>query len=246
MHQLTTTFVRRLRDRDEAAWFELWQVFGPVLRAQLSRWGGGRIGVETIRDLSQETLATLSRSIERFDPERGVRFSTWLLAIARHVLGDELDRRGAAKRGSGRRAMSLGDRDPVSDLHVDAAYERRMFEAKVHAAIRRTESESVFVAFQVYRMRIFDGRTGRLVAEQLDMSEATISRHLQSIRIVLREALENVVAQWSFTPEERAEISRAGLAGDDRLFDEALAEIYHSHEARRRAEDAEARSAGVS
>ena len=80
MHQLTTTFVRRLRDRDEAAWFELWQVFGPVLRAQLSRWGGGRIGIETIRDLSQETLATLSRSIERFDPGRGVRFSTWLLA----------------------------------------------------------------------------------------------------------------------------------------------------------------------
>ena len=245
MHQLTTTFVRRLRDQDEAAWFELWQVFGPVLRAQLSRWGAGRIGVETIRDLSQETLATLSKSIERFDPERGVRFSTWLLAIAKHVLGDELDRRGAAKRGSGRRAVSLGDRDPVSDMQIDASYERRIFEAKVHAAIRRTETESIFVAFQVYRMRVFDGRTGKMVAEQLGLSEATISRHLQSVRLDLRQALESVVAQWSFTPEEHAEIQQAGLAGDDRLFDEALSEIYHAHEARRRSEHTESNSGAV-
>ena len=245
MHQLTTTFVRRLRDQDEAAWFELWQVFGPVLRAQLSRWGAGRIGVETIRDLSQETLATLSKSIDRFDPERGVRFSTWLLAIAKHVLGDELDRRGAAKRGSGRRAVSLGDRDPVSDMQIDASYERRIFEAKVHAAIRRTETESVFVAFQVYRMRVFDGRTGKMVAEQLGLSEATISRHLQSVRLDLRQALESVVAQWSFTPEEHAEIQQAGLAGDDRLFDEALSEIYHAHEARRRSEHTKSNSGAV-
>ena len=41
MHTLTTSFVRRLRDRDETAWFELWEVFGPVLRAQLSKWGRG-------------------------------------------------------------------------------------------------------------------------------------------------------------------------------------------------------------
>ena len=42
MNTLTTSFVKRLRDRDETAWFELWQVFGPVLRAQLSKWGKGR------------------------------------------------------------------------------------------------------------------------------------------------------------------------------------------------------------
>ena len=81
MHTLTTSFVRRLRDRDETAWFELWEIFGPVLRAQLSKWGRGRIGVETVRDLTQETLAALSGSIDRYDPNRGARFSTWLLAF---------------------------------------------------------------------------------------------------------------------------------------------------------------------
>ena len=103
MNPLTTRFVSRLRNRDEAAWFELWDVFGPVIRSQLHRWARGSVGQETVRDLTQETLAALSNSIDRFDPGRGVRFSTWLLSIAKHVLGDELDRRNALKRGGGRR-----------------------------------------------------------------------------------------------------------------------------------------------
>ena len=101
MNDLTTSFVKRLRARDPQAWFELWETFGPVLRAQLSRWGRGRIGKETVQDLSQETLAALSTAIDRHDPSRGARFSTWLLAIARYTLGDEMDRRNAQKRGSG-------------------------------------------------------------------------------------------------------------------------------------------------
>src|SRR5690606_30476432 len=109
LNNLTTGFVRRLKDHDESAWFELWETFGPVLRAQLSKWGKGRIGPETVRDLSQETLAALSDSIERYDPARGARFSTWLLAIAKHTLGDEIDRRMALKRGGGSRGVNLDE-----------------------------------------------------------------------------------------------------------------------------------------
>ncbi len=99
LNSLTTNFISRLRAQDQAAWFELWQTFGPVLQAQLSRWGKGRIGPDTVQDLSQETLAALSDCIDRYDPSKGARFSTWLLAIAKHVLGDEIDRRNAQKRG---------------------------------------------------------------------------------------------------------------------------------------------------
>ena len=228
MHQLTTSFVRRLRDRDEAAWFELWQVFGPILGGQLMKWGNGRLGQETVRDLSQETLAALSKSIERFDPTRGVRFSTWLLAIARHAMSDEIDRRMALKRGAGKRPIHLQE-DWMGGLGsaVDAAYEQRIFEAKVAAAIRRAEASSDFMSFEVYRMRVLDGRSGKDVAVQLGVSQPTISRHLQQARAELRTRLTEIVATWSFTPEEMAEAELAGLSGDDTLFDEALAEIWH-------------------
>jgi RNA polymerase sigma factor (sigma-70 family) len=230
MNSITTSFIRRLRARDEAAWFELWEVFGPVIRGQLFKWGRGQIRTETIRDLTQETLAALSGSIDRYDPARGARFSTWLLSIAKHVLGDEIDRRSASKRGGGKRGVSLDDSFMgVSRLpEADEAYELDVFRAKVYAAIRATESESEFLPFQVYRMRVFEGQSGKQVADQLGVSEPTVSRHLTKVRALLRRRLAESIATYSFTPEEFAEAERAGLSGDDVLFDDALADIYHA------------------
>ncbi len=229
MNTLTTSFVRRLRDRDEAAWFELWQVFGPVLRAQLSKWGRGRIGVETVRDLTQETLAALSDSIDRYDPSRGARFSTWLLSIAKHALGDEIDRRMALKRGAGRKPTEFDERFMATSgtVEADEVYEKNVFRAKVYAAIRKTEPEADFLQFQVYRMRVFDGLSGKDVAEQLGISEPTVSRHLQRIRSLLRRRLSETMATYSFTEDEQREALNAGLGEVDSMFDDALREIYH-------------------
>jgi RNA polymerase sigma factor (sigma-70 family) len=229
MNTLTTSFVRRLRDRDETAWFELWEVFGPVLRAQLAKWGRGRIGVETVRDLTQETLAALSHSIDRYDPARGARFSTWLLSIAKHALGDEIDRRMALKRGGGKRAGELDERymAQAAVIEADEAYQLNVFRAKVYAAIRKVERDAEFMQFSVYRLRVFDGVSGKDVAEQLGLSEPTVSRYLQKVRDLLRQRLAEVIATYSFTHDEEREAERAGLGSDDGMFDDALADIYH-------------------
>jgi len=225
---LTTSFVNRLRARDEAAWFELWEIFGPVLRAQLAKWGRGRIGVETVRDLTQETLAALSDSIDRYDPTRGARFSTWLLSIAKHSLGDEIDRRMALKRGGGKRASELDERymSQAATVQADEMYQRNVFCAKVYAAIRKAEVEADFVQFQVYRMRVLEGVSGKEVAVQLGVSEPTVSRHLQRVRELLRARLAEVVSLYSFTQDEQSEPEQAGLGANDEMFDEAIAEIY--------------------
>ncbi len=248
LNTLTTGFVSRLRARDAGAWFELWETFGPVLRAQLMKWGKGRIGAETVQDLSQETLAALSDSIERFDPTRGARFSTWLLAIAKHTLGDEMDRRMAAKRGGGKRAGGLdeswmseaGGRSPGGE------YEDAVFRAKVYAAIRMVERQCEFTDFAVYRMRVFDGQSGKAVAESLGTSEPTVSRRLTRVRDALRERLREVVATYSFTDEELVEAERNGLGlapnkADDALFDDAIADLYHKEIEARRVDDEGAR-----
>jgi len=249
LNQLTTTFVARLRARDESAWYELWEIFGPVLRAQLNKWGGGRIGSQTVRDLSQETLAALSDSIDRYDPSRGARFSTWLLSIAKHTLGDEIDRRMAQKRGRGRRAASLeegwmGGSDDGS-ARPDAQYEAMVFRAKVEAAIRMVQREADFMDFQIYRMRVLDGVEGKEVAVQLGVSEPTVSRRLAKVRTLLRDRLRDVIATYSFTDEEISEAGRFGLElnpskSDDALFDEAVAEIYLRQTELRRQDQANA------
>jgi predicted transcriptional regulator len=89
------------------------------------------------------------------------------------------------------------------------------------------ESEADFVQFSVYRLRVFDGVAGKDVAGQLGVSEPTVSRYLQKVRQLLRHRTAEVIATYSFTPEEEAEAEQAGLGGGDDMFDEALAEIYH-------------------
>lgn len=248
LSNLTTSFVARLRANDEATWFELWETFGPVIRAQLTKWGRGRIGVETVRDLSQETLAALSNSIERYDPAKGARFSTWLLAIAKHVLGDEIDRRTALKRGGGRANAEFDESwmRGSAQQGVDEAYEAAVFRAKVAAAIRMVERECEFTDFSIYRMRVLDGMAGKDVAVSVGVSEPTVSRRLTKVREVLRSRLREVMVTYSFTEEEMSEAERNGLAlapngaaggadeaapetdrGGDAMFDEAIAEIYH-------------------
>jgi len=247
---VTTSFIARLRARDPAAWFELWELFGPILRHQLARWGGGRIGAETVQDLSQETLAALSHAIDSHDPERGARFSTWLLAIARHTLSGELDRRYAQKRGSGVRPDELQDGITGNGgPGPDDEFEQSVFFAKVEGALRRTERECDFVDFEVWRMRVLDGRNGRDVALAVGVSEPTVSRRLARVREKLRVNLAEVVARFSFTPEEAAEAARNGLEAnpnkaDDALFDEAVAEIWFRQQALRERLDAEDRAAG--
>ena len=252
LNQLTTTFINRLRANDQAAWYELWETFGPVLRAQLTKWGRGRIGPETVRDLSQETLAALSDSIDRYQPEKGARFSTWLLAIAKHVLGDEMDRRSAQKRGGGaKRPASLDEQWMVArDARVDEEYEAAMFRAKVEAAIRLVEKQCEFMDFSIFRMRVLDGKSGKEVAEAMGTSEPTVSRRLARVREALRIRLREVIATYSFSDDELQEAERNGLRlnpskSDDRdrvrdaapaavsldgqadaLFDEAVGEIY--------------------
>ncbi len=245
LNSLTTTFVSRLRAQDDAAWFELWETFGPVLRAQLAKWGRGYIGQETVRDLSQETLAALSNSIDRYDPNRGARFSTWLLAIAKHVLGDEMDRRTAQKRGGGKKPAELEESWMMQapGATVDAEYEAAVFRAKVEAAVRLVRSESDFMDFSIYQMRVFDGQSGKDVAANLGMSEPTVSRRLAKVRTAIRTRLQEVIATYSFTEEELAEAERNGVdpnpsKADDVMFDEAMADIYHRQVEFRKADEA--------
>lgn len=247
MQDLSTHFVGRLRAREDAAWFELWETFGPVLRGQLARWGGGRIGRETVQDLSQETMAALASAIDRHDPSRGARFSTWLLAIARYTLSDELDRRTAQKRGGGQRAESLDGHDQASGApSPDADYELAVFDAKVEAALRAVERTLDFVDFETFRMRVLEGRSGRDVARALGTSEPTVSRRLARARGALQRELAEVFRRYAFGPDEVSEAARKGLgpspndevsvAPDDLAFDEAIGETYARIAQRRAAE----------
>ena len=236
MRTVDTEFLRRLRGGDDAAWFELWDVFGPALERMVEKFGHRCFTPETIRDVSQETLMRLAREVHRFDPDRGARFSTWLFQIARHVVAAEFAHRNAQKRGGGVRPDAI---DPAREPAGDAAappleYERAVFRAKIYRAMRLAEQRCDFLPFEVYKARILQGMMSKDIAKAMGVSEPTVSRYIKKVRVVVRDTLREVVRDYSFTAEEQDEVRHANLDQPDGDFDASLAELYAQEEASRK------------
>ncbi len=236
MRTVDTEFLRRLRGGDDAAWFELWDVFGPALERMVEKFGHRCFTPETIRDVSQETLMRLAREVHRFDPARGARFSTWLFQIARHVVAAEFAHRNAQKRGGGVRPGAIDPgQEPAGDgVAPPVEYERAVFRAKVYRAMRLAEERCDFLPFETYKARILRGMKSKDIAVAMGISEPTVSRYLKKVRVVVRDTLREVVREYSFTEEEQDEVRRASLHEADGQFDASLAELYAQEEASRK------------
>jgi RNA polymerase sigma factor (sigma-70 family) len=215
----------------------MWDVFGPSIERMIGSIASRFFGQETIKDVSQETLARVYQEIGKFDPGRGVKFSTWLYAIAKHVVYSELTSRSAQKRGGGTRPMSLDDtlHEISTSAPPDAEFEAAVFRAKVYRALKEVEKSADFTEFECYRLRLTDGAQGKEIADRLGISEASVSRYLKRVRDQIRGAVGQAVMGYSWTDDEKAEFSGSGLTNaDDDGFDSALSDIYLLDEQTRR------------
>lgn len=222
----------RLQAGEQEAWFEFWDVFGPLVERWVNKLGGRYFTPETVRDIGQETLARVAQEVRKFDPDRGARFSTWLYGVTRFIVLTELSHRNAQKRGSGVRPGSLQgmELDPAGEDGGSPPedYERAALRAKVYRAIQLAARQADFLEFEAFRLQMAEGSSGREIAEALGVSEASISRYLKKFRGRLREQVQQVLEEYSFHAEEAAEsMAAAGLdKRDDKLFDEAISHIY--------------------
>lgn len=237
MISINTDLLGRLKKADAAAWYEMWEVFGPSIERLIGSIASRYFGQETIKDVSQETLARVYQEIAKFDPNRGVKFSTWLYAIAKHVVYSELTSRNAQKRGGGQKPMSLDDtiHEVSKEARPDTEFELAVFRAKVYRALKEVEKAAEFSEFECYRLRLTRGLQGKDISNMLGMSEASVSRYLKRVRDQIREAVKQAVMGYSWTDDEKSEFTVSGLtAADDDAFDQALSDIYLKDEATRR------------
>lgn len=237
MININTDLLSRLKKADSSAWYEMWEVFGPSIERLIGSIASRYFGQETIKDVSQETLARVYQEIGKFDPKRGVKFSTWLYAIAKHVVYSELTTRNAQKRGGGQKPMSLDDtlHEVAQSPPPDQEFEMSVFRAKVYRALKEVERQSEFQEFECYRLRLTRNMQGKDISNALGISEASVSRYLKRVRDDLRQAIGMAVAGYSWTDEESGQLGKSGLtSADDDAFDAALSDVYLADEKSRR------------
>jgi RNA polymerase sigma-70 factor, ECF subfamily len=166
-------------DRDRAAFAELFGHFAPRVKGFLMRYGLPDVLSE---DLAQETMLTVWRKANRFDPARaGV--STWIFTIARNKRIDRLrrDRGGAARFDISDEADNCGSSEELA-IAEETAEQVRM----AIAALPDNQA-------QIVRLSFFAEKPHAEIAQELDIPLGTVKSRVRLALARLRGLLESQV-----------------------------------------------------
>lgn len=206
------SLVERLRDpRDPAvrAYFDrmIRLYWRPVYRFVRVSW---KRSDEDAKDLTQAFFIHLleGKVFAAADPERG-NFRKLLLASLRNFLSNEARSAGAAKRGGGRRVVSLddhpdppGSQDPSDPQALFEAQWARALLEKAMEGLKSKVRPEVYAAFEKFHLQ--DLPVTR-VAEDLRVSASQVGHFLHDARAALRRLVTDEIRQYV---QDEGEIGR--------------------------------------
>ncbi|MBO0763392.1 MAG: sigma-70 family RNA polymerase sigma factor [Hyphomicrobiaceae bacterium] len=172
--------LQRIAERaDPAAFRELYEVYGPRVKAYMIRKGAD---AGTAEDLAQETLLTVWRKASLYAGDKG-SMTTWVFAIARNLRIDRLRREVPWQElPEGRLAEASGE--PLPDEAM-AEKERKQ---RVQAALAELPAEQRDVVSLAY----IEGLSHSEIAERLDVPLGTVKSRMRIAYQKIRQALENL------------------------------------------------------
>jgi RNA polymerase sigma-70 factor (ECF subfamily) len=182
----------RLRDpRDERAWSEFLEIYGPLVH-RLARLRG--LQDADAHDLAQEVFRAVASAIDRWDPDPALgSFRGWLFRISRNLMVNFLIARDRHPRGSGDTDMRhLLEAQPAPDgaesALFDEEYRRRVF----RWAADRVRPEFREPTWQAFWRTAIEGRPPKEVAEALGQSVGAVYIARSRVLARLRAAVEEV------------------------------------------------------
>ncbi len=197
----TSTSRRALEELIQAYWFPLY--------AFVRRQGNSPQQAE---DLTQGFFAHLLENdgLTTIDRSRGGKFRSFLLAGLKNFMADQLRRAHAAKRGGGRRALSLDAveaeayyaKELTDTMTPERLFERSWAIAVLNQVVLRLEQEyaergksAVFDALRYCLDGQADGQSHVEIAGQLGTTEGAVRVMAHRLRRRYRELLRDEITQ---------------------------------------------------
>jgi RNA polymerase sigma-70 factor (ECF subfamily) len=185
--ELDNHVVIRARAGDEDACRTIIEVLHRPLLATVHRFLGSRFRAD-VEDIAQDIFLKIFRSLDRFDPERGVKFTTWVYTFVRNHCFDVLKKRRL-------RTASLAapvDGQPDTEV-LDASDDRpprRMENAELGRKIEEALAALGEDQRMVFVLREYEGLEYGAIAVVMGISEGTVKSRLHRAKEALRHRLE--------------------------------------------------------
>jgi len=157
----------------------------PVI-ATIYRFLGSRFQSE-VEDIAQEIFLKIFRSIERFDPERGVKFTTWIYTFVRNHCFDVLKKRRLKTTSLSPRDEEAGQitiPDPGSPTPEFAAQNVELGQKIEEALALLGEDQRM-----VFILREYEGLDYGSISRVTGVSEGTVKSRLHRAKESLRHRL---------------------------------------------------------
>jgi RNA polymerase sigma-70 factor (ECF subfamily) len=165
--------IQSLENRE--AWSEFVQIYRPVIYRMARRRG---LQDADAQDLSQEVLVRVSKAIDRWEPQAGVRFRHWLRKVASNAIITAVTKSTPLGIVDGSSAdQILADTPEVSAARgelADECFRERYLRAAT--IVKVDVSPVTWVAFE---LTVVQGNSCEEAAESLGKSLGTIYKRLQ-------------------------------------------------------------------
>lgn len=175
-------------------------------------------GPDDAQDLTQEFFARLLQKgwLSGIEPTGG-RFRSFLLTAVNRFLANEFDRAQAAKRGGGKRVISLDDEraeqryanEPFTEETPEKVFERRWASTLMDQALTRLRDETTaagtsrqFAALNLFLSREPGSGEYASVALELESTSAAVAVAVHRLRARYRDLVRQEVARTLTDPAD--------------------------------------------
>ena len=191
MVELSNEVVARARGGDADACREILAAFERPVFQTVYRLVGGRYPND-VEDIAQEIFLKVFRALDRFEPGRGVKFSTWVYTFVKNHCFDVLKKRRISTVALEDR-FAPGDDGPADapgPSHEPAEYAIGDELSRIVAAAVAELPEDQRLTFV---LREYEGLDYREIAAISACSEGTVKSRLHRAKEALRHALRTHV-----------------------------------------------------
>jgi len=187
LNDIQPTVIARALHGDSAACREIIKTLERPVFSTIHRFLGRRFRADA-EDIAQDIFLKVFRSLDKFDPLRGVKFTTWVFTFVRNHCFDLL------KRKSLDTVSLAGDDDSGPGIDVPDAGQRspgqRSLDSELGLQIEAALQSLTEAQRSTFVLREYEGLDYADIAQVMDTTEGTVKSRLSRARETLRERLE--------------------------------------------------------